>query len=162
MLKTHISSSVSLTTFTPVETITNLMCSFFIAFLLGCLYNSIAIDLNSDFFSYCRWSLFYLLMLQSTTSADFQQSVCVEFHFKQAVVCNTTTFTKQILSQMFSSFLKNFLKYVQTEQACVLSNLFSRKQPATLDILQNKLITVQRQIQEFCRIEEISPCERSK
>ena len=154
MLKTYISSSVLATTFTPTENITNLMCSFLVVFLLGCLYNSIAIDRNSGFSSYCRGSLFL--------GADFQQSVYVEFHFKQTVVCNTTTFTKQVPSQIFSSFLTNFLKYAKSAKLACLVIFFSRKQPGTLDILPKKLITVQRQIQELCCIEEISPCERSK
>ena len=51
--------------------------------------------------------------------------------------------------------------YRQSKLACLVIFL-SRKQPATLDILQNKLIIVQRQIQEYCRIEERFPCERSK
>ena len=51
--------------------------------------------------------------------------------------------------------------YRQSKLACLVIFL-SRKQPATLDILQNKLIIVQRQIQESCRIEEIFPCEKSK
>ena len=51
-------------------------------------------------FLHIVWELFDLLMLRSILSADFQRSVCVEFHFNQAVVCNPTNFTKQNPSQM--------------------------------------------------------------
>ena len=41
-----------------------------IAFVSGCLYNSITIVWNADFLSYPRRSFFYLLILQSKPSAD--------------------------------------------------------------------------------------------
>ena len=39
---------------------------------------------------------------------------------------------------------------------------FSRHQPDTLDMLQNKLVRVQRQIQEPYHIDKRSPCDSSK
>ena len=93
----------------------------------------------------------------STPSAHFQQSacVCVEFHFKQLWSVIPQLSQNRSRLRCFSSFLKNFFKYAQVEQTCVLSNLFfSRNQPATIDMLKNILVTVQRRIQEACRIEE--------
>ena len=108
ILTTHISSSVQ-ATFFPIETITNFMCSFFVIFCYwqfiqsncGCFKGRIS------FISLLELS--YLLMLQSALSANFQHSVCVGPNFKEAVVCNPTTFQ------------------------------ISRHQPAFLEMIQDKL-----------------------
>ena len=52
------------TTFTPTETITNLVCSFFV-FVFICLYNSKAMFEMQIFLHIVFGSFFYLLMLQS-------------------------------------------------------------------------------------------------
>ena len=44
MFKTCTTSSLLAPTFTPVDTITSLLYSFFVVIFLGCVYNSIAID----------------------------------------------------------------------------------------------------------------------
>ena len=59
------------------------------------------------------------------------------------------------------AFSKTFSNVHRQSKLASLAIFFSRKQPATLGILQNKLITVQRQIREPCSIEERCPCDRS-
>ena len=67
-----------------------ILCVFFLFlfnFWLFILFNH---DRLKCRFSSCRHeSFFYLLMLQSKPSTDFQQRVYAEFHLKEAVVCNS-------------------------------------------------------------------------
>ena len=64
---------------TLMELITNLRCSFLVVFF-GCLHNSIPIVLNAIL--YHSENFFYLLILQTTPSTNFQQSTFAGLHVK--------------------------------------------------------------------------------
>ena len=73
-------------------------------------------------------------MLQLTPSADFYQSVCVEFHLSKLWSVIPQLSQNRPRFRCFSSFLKNFSNMHRQSKLACLVIFFSRHQSATLDI----------------------------